>query len=158
VVKRSYAMRDFEADYGAFKGNAYGLANTLRQTGPLKPRLRSSRVRGLYFAGQLTVPGPGMPPSLVSGELAAGVLRRAREPRGAGRSGVEEGEGPDFPSRGPRPRVLEGVRATHRWHGSRTGRRGRRTGSFRRPLTPTPAHGSDVNSGARRPWVACSKA
>jgi phytoene desaturase len=74
VVKRSYAMRDFEADYGAFKGNAYGLANTLRQTGPLKPRLRSSRVRGLYFAGQLTVPGPGMPPSLVSGELAAGVL------------------------------------------------------------------------------------
>jgi phytoene desaturase len=76
VVKRSYAMRDFEADYGAFKGNAYGLANTLRQTGPLKPRLRSSRVRGLYFAGQLTVPGPGMPPSLVSGELAAGVLLR----------------------------------------------------------------------------------
>ncbi len=76
VVKRSYAMRDFEADYGAFRGNAYGMANTLRQTGPLKPRLRSSRVGGLYFAGQLTVPGPGMPPSLVSGELAAGVLLR----------------------------------------------------------------------------------
>ncbi len=76
IVKRSYAMRDFEADYGAFRGNAYGLANTLRQTGPFKPSLRSSRVRGLYFAGQLTVPGPGMPPSLVSGELAAGVLLR----------------------------------------------------------------------------------
>ena len=74
VVKRSYAMRDFEADYDAFKGNAYGMANTLRQTGPLKPRLRSSRVGGLYFAGQLTVPGPGMPPSLVSGELSARVL------------------------------------------------------------------------------------
>lgn len=73
-VKRSYAMRDFEADYGAFKGNAYGMANTLRQTGPLKPRLRSKAINGLYFAGQLTVPGPGMPPSLVSGELAARVL------------------------------------------------------------------------------------
>lgn len=74
LLKRSYAMRDFETDYGAFQGNAYGMANTLRQTGPLKPRLRSDAVKGLYFAGQLTVPGPGMPPSLVSGELAAKVL------------------------------------------------------------------------------------
>jgi phytoene desaturase len=75
-VKRSYAMRDFEADYGAFRGNAYGMANTLRQTGPLKPPLRSKKLPGLYFAGQLTVPGPGMPPSLVSGELSAQVLLR----------------------------------------------------------------------------------
>ncbi len=74
VMKRSYAMQDFEADYGAFKGNAYGMANTLRQTGPLKPTLRSKKVSGLYYAGQLTVPGPGMPPSLVSGELSAKVL------------------------------------------------------------------------------------
>lgn len=74
VVRRDYAMRDFVADYGAFRGNAYGLANTLAQTGPLRPRLRSRRVRGLYFAGQLTVPGPGLPPSLVSGELAARTL------------------------------------------------------------------------------------
>jgi phytoene desaturase len=73
-VKRGYAMRDFEDDYGAFRGNAYGMANTLRQTGPLRPKLRSSKVKGLYFAGQLTVPGPGMPPSLISGELAAKVL------------------------------------------------------------------------------------
>ena len=74
VVKRSYAMQDFIADHSAYKGNAYGMANTLRQTGPLKPPLRSKKVPGLYFAGQLTVPGPGMPPSLVSGELAARVL------------------------------------------------------------------------------------
>ena len=78
VLKRSYAMRDFVDDYNAFKGNAYGMANTLRQTGPLKPPLRSEKVEGLYFAGQLTVPGPGMPPSLVSGELAAGVLLKDR--------------------------------------------------------------------------------
>lgn len=73
-VRRDYAMRDFVADYSAFKGNAYGLANTLAQTGPLKPKLKSARVEGLYFAGQLTVPGPGMPPSLVSGELSAKLV------------------------------------------------------------------------------------
>ncbi|MBT8495001.1 MAG: phytoene desaturase [Deltaproteobacteria bacterium] len=74
VIERSYAMRDFEADYSAFQGNAYGMANTLVQTGPFKPKLRSSKVEGLYFAGQLTVPGPGMPPSLISGELSARLL------------------------------------------------------------------------------------
>jgi phytoene desaturase len=74
VVKRSYAMDDFVAEYGAFQGNAYGMANTLGQTGPFRPRLRSQRVRGLYFAGQLSVPGPGMPPSLISGELSAKLL------------------------------------------------------------------------------------
>ncbi len=74
VFQRSYAMEDFERDYSAYKGNAYGMANTLRQTGPLKPKLKSQKVRGLYFAGQLTVPGPGMPPSLISGELSAKVL------------------------------------------------------------------------------------
>jgi len=78
VVKRSYAMDDFVADYGAYKGNAYGMANTLRQTGPLKPPLKSRKVDSLFYAGQLTVPGPGMPPSLVSGELAAQVLLRER--------------------------------------------------------------------------------
>jgi len=73
-VRRTYAMRDFEADYGAHLGNAYGMANTLAQTGPLKPPLRSRKVDGLYYAGQLTVPGPGMPPSLISGALAARVI------------------------------------------------------------------------------------
>ena len=57
------------------------MANTLAQTGPLKPKLRSSAVDGLYFAGQLTVPGPGMPPSLISGELSAGVLLGDLAPR-----------------------------------------------------------------------------
>ncbi len=76
VYRRDYAMRDFERDYGAYKGNAYGMANTLLQTGPFKPPLRSRKVDNLYFAGQLTVPGPGMPPSLISGELSAGVLKK----------------------------------------------------------------------------------
>jgi len=71
VLKRSYAHSDFRADYNALGGNAYGLANTLRQTALLRPRLRSKRVKGLYFAGQLTVPGPGVPPAVISGEVAA---------------------------------------------------------------------------------------
>jgi phytoene desaturase len=74
IVQRSYAMRDFAADYSALRGNAYGLANTLLQTAFLKPRLRSQKVKNLIFAGQLTVPGPGVPPSLISGRLAAEQL------------------------------------------------------------------------------------
>jgi phytoene desaturase len=71
VYKRSYAHRDFVQDYHAFKGNAYGLANTLFQTAFLKPKLRSKKVANLFFTGQLTTPGPGVPPSLISGQVVA---------------------------------------------------------------------------------------
>jgi phytoene desaturase len=74
VYKRSYAHRDFVADYHSFKGNAYGLANTLKQTAILKPSLKSKKVGNLYFTGQLTVPGPGVPPSLISGQVVAGEV------------------------------------------------------------------------------------
>ncbi len=71
IFKRSYAHADFKKDYHAFKGNAYGLANTLWQTANLKPSIKSKKVKNLYFAGQLTVPGPGVPPAIISGEVAA---------------------------------------------------------------------------------------
>ena len=71
VVKRSFAFQDFQSDYNSFKGNAYGLANTLTQTAILKPRLKSKKVSNLYFAGQLTTPGPGVPPCLISGEVVS---------------------------------------------------------------------------------------
>lgn len=71
VYKRSYCVNDFVNDYNAFGGNAYGLANTLDQTAVLKPSLRNKKVRNLFYAGQLTVPGPGVPPALISGRLAA---------------------------------------------------------------------------------------
>jgi phytoene desaturase len=74
VFRRSYAHRDFIADYHSYKGNAYGLANTLRQTAILKPTLKSKKVSNLYFTGQLTVPGPGVPPSLISGQVVAGEV------------------------------------------------------------------------------------
>ncbi len=71
TYKRSYAVSDFKKDYNAFKGNAYGLANTLMQTALLKPGIRSKKVKNLFYTGQLTVPGPGVPPSLISGEVVA---------------------------------------------------------------------------------------
>lgn len=74
VYKRSYAHRDFKADYHAYKGNAYGLANTLKQTAILKPSLKSKHLRNWFFTGQLTVPGPGVPPSLISGQVVGQEL------------------------------------------------------------------------------------
>src|SRR5690606_27356990 len=71
VFKRSYALSDFKADYHAYKGNAYGLANTLKQTALLKPSLKNKKVSNLFYTGQLTVPGPGVPPSLISGYVVA---------------------------------------------------------------------------------------
>ncbi len=71
LVKRSYAHNDFISDYNSFKGNAYGLANTLKQTAILKPSLKNKKLKNLYYTGQLTVPGPGVPPSLISGEVVA---------------------------------------------------------------------------------------
>lgn len=75
-VKRSYCINDFVQDYNAFKGNAYGLANTLKQTANLKPRIRSKKVSNLFYSGQLTVPGPGVPPSIISGQVSADQLSK----------------------------------------------------------------------------------
>ncbi len=72
IVKRSYAMNDFKADYHSFKGNAYGLANTLGQTAFFKPAMQAKHIKNLLYTGQLTVPGPGVPPALISGQVAAG--------------------------------------------------------------------------------------
>lgn len=76
VYKRSFAHNDFKADYNAFKGNAYGLANTLLQTAFLKPKLKSKKVKNLYYTGQLTAPGPGVPPSLISGQVVAELIAK----------------------------------------------------------------------------------
>jgi phytoene desaturase len=74
VYKRTYAHRDFIQDYHAYKGNAYGLANTVMQTANLKPSVVNKKIDNLFYTGQLTVPGPGVPPSLISGQVVAKVL------------------------------------------------------------------------------------
>jgi phytoene desaturase len=76
VYKRSFAVKEFKEEYHSFRGNAYGLANTLLQTANLKPSCKSKKVNNLYYTGQLTVPGPGVPPSLISGEVVAKLVNQ----------------------------------------------------------------------------------
>jgi phytoene desaturase len=76
IYKRSFSSRDFIHEYNSFKGNAYGLANTLMQTAILKPSCKSKKVDNLFYTGQLTVPGPGVPPSLISGEVVANEVMK----------------------------------------------------------------------------------
>ena len=71
VYKRSFCVDDFISDYHSFKGNAYGLANTLTQTAFLKPKLKNKKLKNFYNTGQLTVPGPGVPPALISGKIVS---------------------------------------------------------------------------------------
>jgi phytoene desaturase len=74
IYKRTYCIRDFKEDYNAYKGNAYGLANTLMQTAVFKPTMRNKNLKNMFYTGQLTVPGPGVPPALISGQVAATEL------------------------------------------------------------------------------------
>ncbi len=74
IFKESFCVKDFIKEYNSYKGNAYGMANTLLQTAFLRPKLKSKKVQNLFFTGQLTVPGPGVPPSLISGKLVAGLI------------------------------------------------------------------------------------
>lgn len=76
IFKESFCVNDFVNKYNSYKGNAYGLANTLLQTAFLRPKLKSKKVKNLYFTGQLTVPGPGVPPSLISGKLSAELIKK----------------------------------------------------------------------------------
>jgi phytoene desaturase len=71
---KSYCVKDFKEDYNSYKGNAYGLANTLKQTAFLRPRIKSKKVQNLYFTGQLTLPGPGVPPAIISGKIASELI------------------------------------------------------------------------------------
>jgi phytoene desaturase len=74
LFKKSFCVNDFKSEYNSYKGNAYGMANTLLQTAFLRPKIKSSKINNLYFTGQLTVPGPGVPPALISGKIASELI------------------------------------------------------------------------------------
>ena len=76
IFKESFCVNDFKSEYNSYKGNAYGMAMTLLQTAFLRPKLKSKKVKNLYFTGQLTVPGPGVPPSLISGKITAELIQK----------------------------------------------------------------------------------
>jgi phytoene desaturase len=75
LFKESFCVSDFKKDYNSYGGNAYGLANTLLQTHYLRPKLRSKKVKNLFFTGQLTVPGPGVPPAIISGKIVSTLIQ-----------------------------------------------------------------------------------
>jgi phytoene desaturase len=74
IYKKSYCVNNFKEDYNAYGGNAYGLANTLKQTAIFKPAIRNKKLKNLHYTGQLTVPGPGVPPSIISGKIVANEI------------------------------------------------------------------------------------
>ena len=76
IFNESFCVKDFKSEYNSYKGNAYGMAMTLLQTAFLRPKLKSCKVDNLYFTGQLTVPGPGVPPSLISGKLTSELIMK----------------------------------------------------------------------------------
>ncbi len=76
IYKKSYCINDFIKDYNAYKGNGYGLANTLKQTAVFKPSIKNKKINNLFYAGQLTVPGPGVPPALISGQISAVLVSK----------------------------------------------------------------------------------
>ena len=84
VFKKSYCINDFISDYNSYKGNAYGLANTLMQTAFLRPKIKSKKVRNLFFTGQLTVPGPGVPPAIISGKIVSEEILKFEPATGHG--------------------------------------------------------------------------
>ena len=81
IFKESFCVNDFIEEYNSYKGNAYGMANTLLQTAFLRPKLQSKKVKNLFFTGQLTVPGPGVPPALISGKLVSELIVNANKLR-----------------------------------------------------------------------------
>lgn len=68
---KSFCINDFIAHYNSYAGNAYGLANTLLQTHILRPGISNKRLTNLYYTGQLTLPGPGVPPAIISGKIVS---------------------------------------------------------------------------------------
>ncbi|NNL03577.1 MAG: phytoene desaturase [Eudoraea sp.] len=76
IFKKSFCVNDFKEQYNSYKGNAYGMANTLSQTAFMRPGLKSKKINNLFFTGQLTVPGPGVPPSLISGKLVSELMEK----------------------------------------------------------------------------------
>ena len=78
IFRESFCVNDFVEEYNSFKGNAYGMANTLSQTAFLRPNLKSKKVKNLYFTGQLTLPGPGVPPAIISGKLVANLISKQK--------------------------------------------------------------------------------
>ncbi len=79
IFKKSFGVNDFKERYHSCRGNAYGLANTLLQTSVLRPSIDNKKIKNLFYTGQLTVPGPGVPPALISGKVVTDYILKYRD-------------------------------------------------------------------------------
>jgi phytoene desaturase len=75
-VKRIYSHRDFSGDYNAYRGTALGLSHTLFQTAVFRPSHRSRKIPNLFYTGQFTHPGVGVPMTLISSRVVAEEIEK----------------------------------------------------------------------------------
>lgn len=74
LYMRSYCRNDFESDYNAFRGSAFGLSQTLGQTAGMRPSMRNRKLKNMFYLGQYTHPGIGVPMTLISAEIATSIV------------------------------------------------------------------------------------
>jgi phytoene desaturase len=71
VTQRMVTPADFTDRYGNVRGEAFGLSHGFTQIGYFRPHNRHRTLENLYFVGQSTHPGCGLPMVLISARLAA---------------------------------------------------------------------------------------
>ena len=71
VTSRTFTPADFGARFSATRMEAFGLAHGIDQVGYFRPHNRHPVYRNLYFVGQSTHPGCGIPMVLISSRLVA---------------------------------------------------------------------------------------
>jgi phytoene desaturase len=81
VVRRTVGPMDFVNEFNAWNGTALGMAHTLFQSAFFRPKNKSKKVDNLFYAGQNTLPGIGLPMCLIGAEL---VYKHLTEDRSSG--------------------------------------------------------------------------
>ena len=71
VTRRSFTPVDFATRLSATHGEAFGLSHGIDQVGWFRPHNRHRDLANLYFVGQSTPPGCGVPMVLISARLTA---------------------------------------------------------------------------------------
>ncbi len=76
VVKHVRSSSYFSEMFNAFRGNSFGASHILRQSALFRPRLQSKKVKGLYYVGQYTNPGTGVPLVITSGGVVSRLIQQ----------------------------------------------------------------------------------
>lgn len=76
VLQEVRTQKYFIETFGAYKGNAFGLSHTLPQSAIFRPKMVSPKLNNLFYVGQYTNPGTGVPMVVLSGKVAADQLRK----------------------------------------------------------------------------------